>query len=70
MYGCARGRRADHEKGAPCGEKRWQVLRIGADFELRCLGCGREIMGARSKFEKQIRSIDRPQAEEDRSGKN
>ena len=52
------------KKAHPCGSKDWQVLRIGADFKLRCLGCGREIMGALSKFEKQIRSIDRPQAEE------
>ena len=52
------------KKAHPCGSKDWLVLRIGADFKLRCLGCGREIMGARSKFEKQIRSIDRPQAEE------
>ena len=43
----------------PCGEKRWEVLRIGADFKLRCLGCGREVMGPRAKFEKMVRQIDR-----------
>ena len=37
------------KKAHPCGEKRWQVLRIGADFKLRCLGCGREVMGAPEK---------------------
>ena len=47
------------KKQHPCGEKRWQVLRIGADFKLRCLGCGHEVMGARSKFEKNIRSVER-----------
>ena len=47
------------KKQHPCGEKRWQVLRIGADFKLRCLGCGDEVMGARSKFEKNIRSVER-----------
>ena len=47
------------KKQHPCGEKRWEVLRIGADFKLRCLGCGREVMGARSKFEKNIRQIER-----------
>ena len=30
------------KKTHPCGEKRWQVLRTGMDFRLRCLGCGRE----------------------------
>ena len=47
------------KKQHPCGEKRWQVLRIGADFNPRCLGCGREVMGSRAKFEKMIRQVDR-----------
>ena len=54
------------KKQHPCGEKRWQVLRIGADFKLRCLGCGHEIMGARSKFEKQIKAIERKDETEPR----
>ena len=45
------------KKPHPCGSKEWEVLRIGADFRLRCLGCGHEVMGARSKFEKQIKSL-------------
>ena len=48
------------KKQHPCGEKRWQVLRIGADFKLRCLGCGRAGMGPRSKFEKNVRQVERP----------
>ena len=47
------------KKQHPCGEKRWEVLRIGADFKLRCLGCGREVMSSRVKFEKMIRQVDR-----------
>ena len=45
------------KKEHPCGSKDWQVLRTGADFRLRCAGCGREVMGARSKFERNIRKI-------------
>lgn len=48
------------KKSHPCGSKEWEVLRIGADFKLRCKGCGHEIMGARSKFEKNIKLISRP----------
>ncbi len=48
------------KKAHPCGEKQWKVLRIGADFRLRCLGCGHEIMVPRFKAEKNIRSIIRP----------
>ena len=45
------------KKPHPCGEKRFEVLRIGADFKIRCLGCGREVMVPRSRVEKNIRDI-------------
>ena len=45
------------KKAHPCGEKRWQVLRTGADFRLKCLGCGHEVMIARFKAEKNIRQV-------------
>ena len=45
------------KKQHPCGAKEWEVLRIGADFRLRCLGCGRQIMIARKKKKKNIREI-------------
>lgn len=47
------------KKSHPCGEKRWQVLRIGMDFKLKCLGCGHEVMGPRNKFERNIKSVER-----------
>ena len=49
------------KKTHPCGVKRWLVLRTGADFRLRCLGCGHEVMVQRGKIEKNIRIIDRPE---------
>ena len=45
------------KKAHPCGEKKWLVLRTGADFRLRCLGCGHEIMVPRLKAEKNIRNV-------------
>ena len=45
------------KKPHPCGEKRWLVLRTGADFRLRCLGCGHELMLPRSRVEKSIKKI-------------
>ena len=47
------------KKAHPCGSKQWQVLRIGADFKLRCCGCGHEVMGPRSKFEKKVWQVQR-----------
>ena len=49
------------KKAHPCGGRDWLVLRVGADFRLRCLGCGREVMGPRAKFEKSVRQIKRPE---------
>ena len=45
------------KKAHPCGGDRWLVLRTGADFRLRCLKCGHELMTPRFKAEKNIRSI-------------
>ena len=50
------------KKPHPCGEKRWMVLRTGADFRLRCLGCGHEVMTPRFKAEKNVRTIEHPSA--------
>ena len=47
------------KKPHPCGENRLTVLRVGADFKLRCLGCGREVMNPRSKAEKSLRRLER-----------
>lgn len=47
------------KKPHPCGEKRWLVLRTGADFRLKCMGCGHIVMIPRFKAEKNIRSVER-----------
>ena len=45
------------KKPHPCGSTRWEILRVGMDIKLRCLGCGHELMLPRSKAEKSIRRI-------------
>ncbi len=47
------------KKSHPCGSDRCEVLRAGMDFRLRCLGCGHEVMGARGRFEKNVRAVRR-----------
>ena len=42
------------KKQHPCGSSTWKVLRTGADFRLKCEGCGHEVMLPRSKAEKHI----------------
>ena len=45
------------KKGHPCGSKEWEILRVGADFRLKCLGCGHQIMIARKLLEKNVKEI-------------
>ena len=28
------------KKKHPCGSDEWEVLRVGADFRIKCMGCG------------------------------
>lgn len=44
-------------KPHPCGGNRFQVLRSGMDFRIRCTTCGREIMIPRAKCERNIKEI-------------
>jgi len=45
------------KKQHPCGSSEFSVLRIGMDFKIRCMGCGRELMLPRAKVEKTIKLI-------------
>ncbi len=45
------------KKPHPCGSKEWEVLRIGADFRIKCKGCGHQLMIARTILEKNIKEI-------------
>ena len=45
------------KKKHPCGSSEWEVLRIGADFRLKCTGCGHQIMIARKLVEKNLKGM-------------
>ena len=45
------------KKQHPCGSFEWEVLRSGADFRLKCTGCGHQVMVPRTKLEKSVREI-------------
>ncbi len=42
------------KKPHPCGSYNWEVIRMGADIKIKCQGCGRVVMLARSEFEKRM----------------
>lgn len=45
------------KKKHPCGSLKWDTLRTGADFKIKCQGCGYELMLPRVKLEKSVRKI-------------
>lgn len=44
-------------KPHPCGSSEWEIMRVGADFRIKCLGCGRVLMISRSKFQKSVKRV-------------
>ena len=45
------------KKPHPCGSKDWEVLRVGADFRLKCMGCGHQVMLPSRLVEKNFRGF-------------
>ena len=41
----------------PCGGYDWEILRIGADFRIKCVTCGRQVWLPRSEVERRITKI-------------
>lgn len=51
------GDRVTMKKAHPCGNRTFTVVRVGADFKLRCEGCGNVLLMPRAKAEKNIRQV-------------
>lgn len=47
------------KKPHPCGSNWWEILRVGADFRLKCQGCGHQVMVPRKLVEKNTREIEK-----------
>lgn len=45
------------KKPHPCGSFEWEVVRLGADIGLRCLGCGRKVLLPRDVFRRRLRRL-------------
>lgn len=51
------GDQLELKKPHPCGNVRFDVLRVGIDFRIRCVKCGRDVMVPRAKIERNIKRI-------------
>jgi len=45
------------KKPHACGENRWEVIRLGADIKVKCLGCGHIVMIPRADFNKKFKKV-------------
>lgn len=45
------------KKQHPCGSNTWEIIRVGADFRLKCQGCNHQVMLARKLVEKNFRGF-------------
>ena len=45
------------KKEHPCGARRWEVLRVGMDFRIRCTTCDHQVWIPRVKLEKSIKKV-------------
>ncbi|WP_334333152.1 MULTISPECIES: DUF951 domain-containing protein [unclassified Companilactobacillus] len=45
------------KKPHACGENRWEVIRMGADIKVKCLGCGHIVMIPRAEFNKKFKKV-------------
>ena len=48
------GDKVKTKKAHPCGSKEWEILRIGVDFKLKCVGFSHVIVVPREKALKMI----------------
>lgn len=45
------------KKGHPCGTNEWEIIRVGTDFKLKCVACGRIVMMPRIEFNKKVKKV-------------
>lgn len=45
------------KKPHACGENKWEILRMGADIRIKCMGCGHIVMMPRAEFNKKLKKV-------------
>lgn len=53
------GDRITAKKRHPCGSTVWVVVRTGADYKIKCEGCGRTVFLSKDDLEKMTKSVER-----------
>lgn len=50
------------KKNHPCGSNEMEIIRMGMDIRIKCVGCKHSVLVPRAKFEKNMRKVIRSAA--------
>lgn len=56
------------KKNHPCGSNEMEIIRMGMDIRIKCVGCKHSVLVPRAKFEKNLRKVLRSAAAEQETG--
>ncbi|RVU70456.1 MULTISPECIES: DUF951 domain-containing protein [Lactobacillus] len=45
------------KKPHACQKNDWEILRLGADIKLKCMGCGHVVMLPRAEFNRKVKKV-------------
>ncbi len=51
------GQKVIMKKKHPCGSNEWEIVRLGADVKIKCMGCERVVMMSRDSFNKSVKKV-------------
>ncbi|SEN47624.1 DUF951 domain-containing protein [Paenibacillus sp. OV219] len=52
------------KKQHPCGTNEMEIIRMGMDIRIKCVGCKHSVLIPRAKFEKNMKKVLRSKASE------
>lgn len=55
------------KKPHPCGTNEMEIIRMGMDIRIKCVGCKHSVLVPRAKFEKNMKKVLHSAAPEDSS---
>lgn len=56
------------KKQHPCGTNEMEIIRMGMDIRMKCVGCKHSVLVPRAKFEKNMRKVLRSALESEQQG--
>lgn len=49
--------RVEMKKPHACQENNWEIIRMGADIRIKCLGCGQLVLMPRREFNQKMKKV-------------